>query len=58
MMKKLFERMTTTRDDNESLILIGKALKDYPTEKNYRVEFYVQPCFVRIVVYKMEYGVK
>lgn len=55
-MKKVKEIMMET-DINQDIALIKqlkKIMKEYPNREEYRIESYVSPNFIRIVVNKLE----
>ena len=52
-MEKIKEDYIKTANDNDSFHWIQSYMNQYPTEKGFRVEFFVSPKFIRVTVYKM-----
>lgn len=53
-MEKIKEDYIKTRNDADSLGWIQMYMKKYPTEKGFRVEFFLSPKFIRATIYKIE----
>lgn len=52
-MEKIIESYIDTSNDYESISWIQKYMEEFPTEKGFRVEFFLSPKFIRVTVYKM-----
>lgn len=50
-MDKIRENYINTSGDEESYKWIQAFLKEYPTEKGYRIESFMSPKFIRVTVY-------
>lgn len=51
-MEKINEVYIKTCNDWESISWIQKYMKQYPTEKGFRVECFLSPKFIRITIYE------
>ena len=53
VMKKIRDEMIETLSDTDSLTWVKPFIERYPTEKGYRVEFFLSPRLIRIQVWKV-----
>lgn len=56
-MVKLFDKLISDVTNKEIIEIMERTLKDYPTEKGFRVDFFISPDFLSISVYKMEFSI-
>ena len=52
-MKKIRDEMIETLSDNDSLTWVKPFIERYPSEKGYRVEFFLSPRLIRVQVWKV-----
>ena len=53
-MKKWTENIIETLNDKDTLERIRSYIEMYPTQKGFRLEFFMSPNFLKVIVYEMK----